>query len=163
MKRAVLGLLGWAAVVFTAAGVGAVASARAADFYHSLVRPVWAPPAEWFGPVWTTLFVLMALAAWLVWRPKGFGGAPVALGLFVLQLVFNAAWSWLFFDKKWGALAFLDILVLWVLIAATTALFWRRRPLAGALLVPYLGWVTFALFLSRAVWRLNPALLGGGA
>ncbi|TXH21804.1 MAG: tryptophan-rich sensory protein [Elusimicrobia bacterium] len=162
MKRAVLGLLGWGALVFAAAGVGAVASARAADFYLGLVRPVWAPPAEWFGPVWTTLFVLMALAAWMVWRPKGFRGAAVALSLFVLQLFFNAAWSWLFFVKKWGALAFLDILVLWVLIAATAILFWRRRPLAGFFLLPYLGWVSFAVFLSRAVWRLNPAVLGGG-
>lgn len=162
MKRQALGLLGWGAVVFAAAGIGAWASIDAGNFYLGLIRPTWAPPATWFGPVWTVLYVMMALAAWLVWRPGGFWKAPVALGLFAVQLIFNAAWSWLFFVKKWGALAFLDIVVLWVMIALTTALFWRRRPLAGALLLPYLGWVSFALVLSRVVWRLNPAALGGG-
>lgn len=162
MKRQSLGFLGWTAIVFSAAGVGAWASVDAGNFYLTLVRPTWAPPGSWFGPVWMTLYALMAVAAWLVWRPGGFWGAPVALALFVVQLVFNAAWSWLFFVKKWGALAFLDILVLWCLIALTAALFWRRRPLAGFLLLPYLGWVSFAVFLSRAIWRLNPVLLGGG-
>lgn len=161
MKRQALGLLGWAAVVFSAAGVGAWASIDAGSFYLNLVRPTWAPPAAWFGPVWMTLYGLMTLAAWGVWRKGGFWHAPVALSLFVLQLVFNAAWSWLFFVKKWGALAFLDILVLWGLIALTAALFWRRRPVSGILLLPYLGWVSFAVFLSRAVWRLNPGVFGG--
>jgi tryptophan-rich sensory protein len=110
--------------------------------------------------VWTFLYILMALAAWLVWRVDGFRPARTALTLFLLQLALNALWSWLFFGWHRGALAFGDILLLWVLIAATLVAFWRTRPLAGALLVPYLLWVSFAAALNYSVWRLNPQVLG---
>jgi tryptophan-rich sensory protein len=154
------GLAGWLLGSFAAAAAGGVASANAGDFYQQLVRPGWAPPPWLFGPVWSVLYLLMGIAAWLVWRERGFRGARAALTLFIVQLAANALWTWLFFAWRLGALAFGEILLLWVLIAATIAAFWRVRPLAGALLLPYLLWVTFAAALTFAVWRANPGLLG---
>ena len=153
------GLILWFAVCFVAAAVGAAASVQAGTFYSELIRPGWAPPASVFGPVWTMLYAMMAVAAWLVWRRRKSPLVRMALFLFVLQLVLNALWSWLFFGWKLGALSFLDILVLWTLIVATLALFWRIAPLAGVLLIPYLGWVTFASVLNYQIWRLNPLVL----
>src|SRR5689334_17737146 len=92
-----LGLVGWLAVTFVAAACGAIASIAAPAFYAQLARPSWAPPAGVFGPVWSTLYLLMAVAAWLVWRERGRRMRGVALGLYVAQLVVNALWSWLFF------------------------------------------------------------------
>lgn len=102
----------------------------------------------------------MAIAAWLVWRSGGFSANRIALSFFLAQLVLNALWSWLFFAWHLGGLAFADIVVLWVLIAATLVSFWRARPLAGALLIPYLLWVSFASALNYSVWQLNPQVLG---
>jgi benzodiazapine receptor len=158
--RRLAGLLGWLGVSFAAAAIGGFASANAGDFYVRLIRPDWAPPGWLFGPVWTILYLLMGVSAWLVWRERGFRGAPVALGLFLAQLAANALWTWLFFAWRLGAVAFIEVLQLWVLILATTIAFWRIRPLAGALLLPYLGWVGFACALTLATWRLNPTLLG---
>ena len=155
-----LGLIGWLGTCFIAAAIGAAASVRADSFYAGLVRPEWAPPAWLFGPVWTTLYALMALAAWLVWRVGGFGAARGALALFLLQLALNALWSWLFFAWHRGALAFADIALLLALILATMIAFWRIRPLAGALLLPYFLWVCFAAALNYSVWQLNPQVLG---
>ena len=155
-----VGLIGWLAASFASAGIGAIASANAAAFYGRLTQPAWAPPASVFGPVWSTLFVLMAVAAWLVWRRHGFHGAAPALRLFVVQLLANALWSWLFFRWQLGAAAVAEIVVLWLLIVATIVLFWRLHRLAALLLVPYLAWVSFAAALTFTVWRLNPALLG---
>lgn len=159
-KQQFLGLAGWLVLVFAAAAVGAVASARAAEFYASLVRPSWAPPASVFGPVWTLLYLLMGIAAWLVWRERPVRAVGGPLALFVVQLALNALWSWLFFAWHQGRWAFVDIIVLWLLIVATVIAFWRVRPLAGALLLPYLAWVSFATALAFETWRLNPALLG---
>lgn len=159
-KRQVVGLIAWLALCFVAAGIGAVASVRASSFYLSLVRPTWAPPASVFGPVWTALYTLMAIAAWLVWREAGFRHARSALLLFIAQLTLNALWSWLFFAWHLGAAAFIDVVLLWILITATLVAFWRIRPLAGVLLVPYLLWVSFAMALSYSVWQLNPQVLG---
>jgi tryptophan-rich sensory protein len=113
-----------------------------------------------FAPVWTTLYALMGIAAWLVWRVDGFRAYRSALTFFLVQLAINALWSWLFFAWHFGALAFADIVVLWLLIIATIVSFWRVRPLAGALLVPYLLWVSFAAVLNFSVWQLNPQVLG---
>lgn len=154
------GFIVWMILAFIAAGFGAAASVHAASFYAQLVSPPWAPPAWVFGPVWTTLYVLMGFAAWLVWRVGGSAEAKPALVLFLFQLVLNALWSWLFFAWHLGAWAFLDVVVLWVLILATVIAFWRVRPIAGVLLVPYFLWVSFALVLNYSVWQLNPALLG---
>lgn len=155
----VLGLLGWAAITFVAAAAGTTGSLNAPDFYGSLDRPAWAPPAAVFGPVWTVLFAAMALAAWLVWKERGFAGARQALTLYVAQLAVNALWSWLFFAWRQGALALLDIVLMAILVAATIVAFWRVRPLAGALLVPYLAWIGFAAALNYAVWQRNPGVL----
>ena len=160
-SRQILGLTAWLLVCFGAAAVGGAASARAGDFYAQLVRPAWAPPSWLFAPVWTLLYLMMAVAAWLVWRTRGFAGARGALTLFLVQLALNALWTWLFFAWRLGAAAFAEILLLWVLIAATAFLFWRVRPVAGLLLLPYLAWVTFASALTFAVWRGNPGVLGG--
>jgi len=151
------GLLGWLLAAFAAGAVGAIASVDAASFYAQLQKPSWAPPAAVFGPVWSTLYVLMGIAAWLVWRTSRPTGA--ALGVFAAQLVANALWSWLFFAWHRGALAAIEVLVLLALIVATVVAFWRCSRLAAALMIPYLLWVAFASALTWAVWRGNPALL----
>ena len=155
-----LSLLAWIALVATAAATGTIASLDAADFYSRLRRPDWAPPSSVFGPVWTLLYIAMAIAAWLVWKVRDTTLARVGLSLFVAQLALNALWSWLFFAWHRGALAFADILVLCVLVGATVVVFWRVRPMAGALLVPYFVWLLFAAALNFAVWTRNPDLLG---
>lgn len=155
----ILGLAGWLAVSFAASAVGAVASIQAKSFYNQLVQPGWAPPPGIFGPVWTVLYTLMGIAAWLVWRTGGFGVNRQALIVFLLQLAFNALWSWLFFAWHLGVLALADTVVLWLLIVATLISFWRVRPLAGALLIPYLLWVSFASVLNFSLWQLNPQVL----
>jgi len=154
------GLLGWLAATFAAGSVGAIASSRAATFYGQLSQPRWSPPAWLFGPVWSVLYIAMAVAAWLVWRERGFRGAPTALGLFVVQLIANALWTWLFFVLHQGALSLAEIVVLWLLIAATISRFWPIDRLAALLLVPYLAWISFASALTLSLWRLNPAVLG---
>ncbi|MGB5440094.1 MAG: TspO/MBR family protein [Gammaproteobacteria bacterium] len=160
MQKQILGLAGWLVLCFAASAVGAVASIQAGSFYAQLAQPVWAPPPWVFGPVWTVLYALMGIAAWLVWRCGGFRANRQALGLFLLQLAFNAVWSWLFFAWHLGVLSLADILVLWILIVATLVSFWRVRPLAGALLIPYLLWVSFAAALNYSLWQLNPQVLG---
>ena len=155
-----LGLAGWLLASFAAAAMGGLASVNAAGFYGDLVRPPWAPPAWLFGPVWSVLFLLMGVAAWLVWRDHGFRGAGAALKLYLAQLLANALWSWLFFAWRQGAFAFAEVVVLWSLIAATIFSFWRLHRLAALLLVPYLAWVSFAAALNFVLWRLNPVVLG---
>ena len=160
-SKLIAGFVGWLAVSFVAASIGSAASIRAGSFYsQELVRPEWAPPPDLFGPVWTILYALMGIAAWLVWRSGGFRAARAALTLFLVQLALNALWSWLFFGWHQGALAFADIVFLWVLIVGTLIAFWRISALAGALLIPYLLWVSFATALNYSVWQLNPQILG---
>jgi tryptophan-rich sensory protein len=154
-----LALVGWIAATLAAGGVGGAASAGAADFYAELARPAWAPPGWLFGPVWTVLYVLMGIAAWLVWRERGWAGARAALLLFAAQLACNALWTWLFFTWRRGGLALAEIVVLAALIVATMVAFARVRALAAVLLVPYLAWVLFATALTASVWRRNPGLL----
>lgn len=159
-KSKLLGLAGWLGLSFATAALGAAASVNAGTFYAELVRPAWAPPGWLFGPVWSCLYLMMGVAAWLVWRERGFRAAALPLGLFIVQLAANALWSWLFFVWKRGALAFVEVLLLWVLIVATIVTFRQVRPLAAGLLLPYLVWVTFASALTWAVWQRNPGLLG---
>jgi len=154
-------LAAWLLVTFVAAALGAWASRGAPEFYAQLVKPDWAPPAGVFGPVWTLLYLLMGIAAWMVWRLRGFSTAPRTLTLYLAQLAANALWSWLFFGWHLGAAAFYEVIVLWLLVVATVVTFWRARRVAGVLLLPYLAWVTFASALTFAVWQRNPALLGG--
>jgi translocator protein len=151
--RGAAGLLFWIALCFAVAWFGA-RYAPGPD-YGQLVKPAWTPPPWLFAPVWSALYLMMALAAWLVWLPGGVGGARGPLALFVVQLVLNGLWSWLFFGLQRRGLAFVDVVLLWFAILVTMVAFWSRRPLAGALLIPYLGWVGFAAALNLAVWRLN--------
>ena len=152
-----LALSGWLLLVFAAAALGAIASVDAASFYALLDKPSWAPPASLFGPVWTVLYLMMGVSAWLVWRSAGRRRA--ALALFGLQLAANALWSWLFFAWHRGALAAVQVLVLLALIVCTVAAFRRCSHAAAALLLPYLAWVAFACLLTWSVWQRNPALL----
>ncbi len=148
-----MGLLAWLALCFGAAWFGSLFAPG--EWYESLVKPWWTPPNWIFGPVWALLYVLMAVAAWLVWRAHGFSGAPVALGLFVGQLALNAAWSWLFFGLERPALALVGLVALWGALGGTMVAFWRLQALAGLLLAPYIIWVSFAAALNYALWRLN--------
>lgn len=155
-----LGLAAWLAATLLTGAIGAIASIDAAAFYARLNKPDWAPPATVFGPVWSTLFVLMGIAAWLAWREPPTPQRARALALFAAQLGVNALWSWLFFAWHRGGLAFADVLLLVVLIAATAAGFWRVSRMAALLLLPYLLWVAFASALTWSVWQANPLLLG---
>jgi len=157
--KQILALAGWLLVTFSAAAIGAVASATAGTFYAQLVRPTWAPPAWLFGPVWSVLYALIGIAAWLVWRAHGFRGATTALTLFLVQLAANALWTWLFFAWHQGGLALAEILLLCLLIVSTIVAFWRLHVPAAVMLLPYLAWVVFATALTLSLWQLNPLLL----
>lgn len=154
------GLAAWLVVCALSAALGAIASVEARSFYVQLQQPEWAPPGWVFGPVWTLLYTMMALSAWLVWRRMCWGKRP-ALSLFLLQLVPNTLWSWLFFKWHLGLAALIDVLLLNALVAITIVLFWKQQRLAALLLVPYQCWILFAACLNWAVWQLNPVALGG--
>ena len=153
MKHPAIGLILWIVLSMAAGWVGS--RFVPGEWYAVLAKPSWNPPSSVFAPVWSTLYVLMGIAAWLVWRKVGFAGAPVALGLFVVQLVLNSLWSYLFFGIHQPGAAFVDIVVLWLVILATTIGFWRVSVPAGVLLLPYLCWVGFASVLNLQLWRLN--------
>jgi translocator protein len=149
------GLIVWLLVSLATGAIGALSTRNAREFYGGLVKPTWAPPGWLFGPVWTVLYVLMGIAAWLVWRTAGWAGAASALTLYLAQLVCNASWSWVFFAWRRGALALADIVLLLGLIVATIVAFARVDRLAAVLLLPYLAWVMFATALTYALWRSN--------
>jgi benzodiazapine receptor len=149
-----LALVGWLGLCFAASASAVFVSTG--DWYASLSKPSWNPPSWVFGPAWTLLYILMAVAAWLVWREGGWRAQGRALRLFLLQWFLNALWTPLFFGLHRPGLAFAEIALLWLAIAATLWSFWRVRKLAGVLLVPYLAWVSFAAALNFTIWRLNP-------
>ncbi len=151
--RSASALIGWVALCFLAATGGAFF--LPGQWYASLNKPSWNPPGWIFGPVWSALYAMMAIAAWLVWRRGGFAAQRSPLRWFVVQLALNAIWTPLFFGLHAPGWAFAEILMLWLAIAATVVAFWRvSRPAAG-LLVPYLLWVGFASWLNYTLWRLN--------
>lgn len=155
-KRQVLGLVVLLVLCFGAAGIGgAVTSPQIGNWYATLSKPSWNPPNWVFGPVWSVLYLCMAVAAWLVWRQKGLAGAGGPLTLFGVQLALNTLWSCLFFGLHSPGVAFAEIILLWVAIVATTIAFWRRSVPAGLLFVPYLVWVTFAALLNFTLWNMN--------
>lgn len=125
------------------------------EWYASLQKPSWNPPGWVFGPVWTALYTMMAVAAWLVWKRGGFSAQRRARALFCAQLILNAAWTPLFFGLQQPGLAFAEIVVLWLAIAATLVAFHRVSRAAAWLLAPYLAWVSFAAALNFTLWRLN--------
>ena len=156
MRGKVLALIVCGVSCYGAAAVGGLFTARAvADWYPTLAKPSWTPPSWVFGPVWTVLYGMMALAAWLVWLRRGRRPWGAAVVVFVVQLVLNAAWSPLFFGLHRPGIAFVDIAALWAALAVTVWLFFRVRWAAGVLLAPYLLWVSFAGALNFAIWRLN--------
>lgn len=164
LAQQLIGLAVAVAFSFGVAAVGSIASTQAGSFYTELQRPAWAPPAWLFGPVWSALYLAMAVAAWLVWRSaRPWQAATGALVLYVVQLAANALWTWLFFGWQLGAWAMADVVLLALLIVATMTAFRRHSLPAALLLVPYLAWVLFAAALTWSIWRMNPLLLGSGA
>ncbi|HVZ55329.1 MAG TPA: TspO/MBR family protein [Chitinophagaceae bacterium] len=125
-------------------------------WYQSLRKPAWNPPSWLFGPVWTTLYILMGIALYLVWKaPVGETLRRPALGLFAVQLAFNFCWSFIFFRLHQPGWALAEIVLLWFLILATILAFGRISSLAAWLLVPYISWVSFASLLNYTIWQLN--------
>lgn len=149
----VAGLCGWMALCFAAASPGVFF--MPGDWYASLQKPSWNPPGWIFGPVWSALYAMMGVAAWLVWKRGGFPAQGKALGLFLGQLALNALWTPLFFGLHLPGPAFAEIILLWLAIAATLIAFRSVNRTAFWLLVPYLAWVTFAAFLNGTLWRMN--------
>jgi benzodiazapine receptor len=147
-------LCGWVLLCFAAATPGALWPPG--EWFAALQKPAWNPPGWIFGPVWSALYTLMAVAAWLVWRRGGFAAQGRPLGAFLAQLALNALWTPLFFGLHWPGAAFAEILLLWLAIAWTIAQFWRVQRAAAWLLAPYLAWVSFAAVLNGTLWRLNP-------
>ena len=149
-------LAGLLALCFTAAlAGGAITSTSVNGWYQTIAKPAWTPPDWVFGPVWTALYFMMAIAAWLVWWQVGWPAARVPLGWFAAQLVLNVAWSAIFFGLHSPGAAIVEIGLLWLAIAGTLVTFWRRSVPAACLLVPYLAWTSFAAVLNFAVWKLN--------
>ena len=146
------GLVPFGLAVAAAALIGGLGVAGTATEYQSLDRPSWAPPSQLFGPVWTILYAMIAVAGWLVWRRTGW---TTALTVYAVQLVLNAAWTPIFFGFGRYGLALVDIVVLWLLIGATVLLFRRVSRAAAWLLVPYWAWVTYATALNAAIWHAN--------
>lgn len=149
-----IALPGFIAACFLAAMTGAFF--RPGEWYERLKKPPWRPPNWLFAPVWTILYVMIAVSGWLVWREAGFAGAALPLAVYALQLVLNAIWTPLFFGLHRPDLVFVDIVLVWLSIVATIVRFAPIHAGAALLLVPYLVWVTFATALNFAVWRLNP-------
>ena len=153
------GALLWGGLTLLTAVLGGLASTRAASFYAALRLPAWAPPAWVFGPVWSGLYLLMAVAAWLVWRHRHTVNGASGLLLYGVALLPNALWSWLFFNWQLGLWALVDVGLLWLLVGLTVGVFWRVRPGFGWLMLPLWAWVSFAGVLNAVVWWSNPALL----
>jgi tryptophan-rich sensory protein len=151
--RLAFALVGWLVLSFSAASLGAFF--MPGEWYATLKKPSWNPPDWIFGPVWSALYTMMAVAAWLVWKRGGFAAQRRPLTLFLVQLALNALWTPLFFGLHRPGLAFAEIVMLWLAIAATLAAFRPVSRPAAWLLVPYLAWVTFAAVLNFTVWRLN--------
>lgn len=147
---AVVGLIGFVIVTFCAPAFGVLAPPG--NWYAALNKPAWNPPAWIFGPVWTFLYLLMAVAAWMVWKRGGWG---VPLWLYLFQLALNAAWTPVFFGAHQIGMALAVIILLWISILVTMISFLRVTRVAGMMLLPYLAWVSFATFLNYTLWRMN--------
>jgi translocator protein len=143
-------------VTFLAAAIGSAATASSvSEWYLTLRKPSWNPPGWVFGPVWTLLYVAMAVAAWRVWRRAETGAARTTLWLYGAQLALNALWSILFFGLRRPDLALVDVVVLWGLLVVLLVRFARADRLAAALWTPYVAWVGFATVLNATIWQLN--------
>ena len=149
-------LIGFLAATFAAAAIGSSATfTNVKTWYPTLEKPAWTPPSGLFAPVWTALYVMMAVAAWRVWRMQTSPAARAVLRLYGAQLALNALWSVLFFGLRRPDLALIDIAGLWLLLVLALYHFWRADRIAGVLWLPYVLWVSFACVLNAAVWMLN--------
>lgn len=149
-----LSLLVFIAGAFLAASSGAIFKPDA--WYDALNKPSWQPPKWLFAPVWSVLYLMIAAAGWLVWRTAGWEGSQAAFVVYALQLLLNAGWSGFFFGLRRPDLALIECGFLWAAVVANTVLFFALVPLAGWLMVPYVLWVSFAMFLNWVICRLNP-------
>lgn len=152
-KSPLLGLVGWILICFSAAFTGMLI--RPDEWYANLDKPSWNPPSWVFGPVWLTLYFMMAFSVWMVWKRGGWGEQRKPLICFVTQLVLNAAWTPLFFGLHKPELALINILLLGLAIIITMITFWRVNSTAAYLLAPYLVWVGFASYLNYTLWVMN--------
>lgn len=156
----IIGLFVAIMICFGCAAMGSSATTpQLADWFANLKKPTWNPPNWLFAPVWTTLFIMMAVAAWLVWRNSWqsdrWAKSRLALSWFGIQLALNVGWSVLFFGFQRPGFALIEIVILWLAIAITGYLFARHSKIAAILMVPYLCWVSFASVLNWAIWSLN--------
>jgi tryptophan-rich sensory protein len=155
-KSDLTGLVVSILICFAVAGLGSLATnPEIPNWYQTIRKPAWTPPNWLFGPVWTLLYLAMAVAVWLVWKRAGWEANGGALWLFVIQLALNLAWSFIFFKFHNPAWAFVDIVFLWLAILVTIVRFAGISSAAALLLVPYLIWVTYAASLNFAIWRMN--------
>ncbi len=151
--KEIIRLILWILVSLSAGFIGS--KFMPGEWYRALQKPVFNPPGWVFGPVWTALYIMMGTAAWLIWKTPGDYRMTFPTAVFLIQLALNALWSYLFFGLQRPDLAFFEVSLLWIMILITMISFWKIRPLAGVLLLPYLLWVSFASVLNWAIWRLN--------
>ncbi|HZD47127.1 MAG TPA: TspO/MBR family protein [Silvibacterium sp.] len=155
-SHANLALIGWLALCFAVGGIASIFAARAIPtWYAALVKPPLNPPNHVFGPVWTVLYTLMAVSAWIVWKTRPSPCRRRGLRLFLVQLGLNLLWTWIFFGAHQTLTAFVDLAALWAAILLTILTFKKMSHTAAWLLAPYLAWVTFAGYLNFAIWKMN--------
>ena len=148
-----IGLVVSLVICFAVAGLGSLATTpNIPTWYATLNKPSWNPPNWLFGPVWTALYAMMAVAVWLVWKKVGWN---TAVTIFAIQLALNLAWSFIFFGFHQPGLAFLEIVLLWLAIAATVLMFFQVSEVSASLMIPYLLWLSFAAALNFTICRLN--------
>jgi tryptophan-rich sensory protein len=152
-NRSFVGLLGWLGLCFAAESTAVIF--LPGRWYSHLHKAAWTPPSYLFAPIWTVLYVLMAVAAWKVWREGGFRKQTFALGLFLVQLALNSAWSFVCFGTHALPLSVANMTLLWLAVLGTVRAFFAANRFAGWLLVPYLAFLTFAASLNVALWWLN--------
>jgi tryptophan-rich sensory protein len=151
-----ISLLLWLGICFTVAGIGGWLTAdEVTGWYRTLTKPAIAPPTWVYGPVWTLLYALMAIAAWQVWQSDHSLLRTRGITLFMVQLALNLAWSWMFFHEHEIGVALVDVILLWAVVGLTTLVFDRVAPSAAWLMLPYWAWLTFAAVLNIEFWRLN--------
>ena len=151
-----LGLAVCLCVVLVGGAIGIPLTSNAvATWYQDLLRPPWTPPGFVFAPVWTGLYLIMAFAAWMIWREDRAPDRRPALILFAVQFLLNIAWTPIFFGARLFALAAVEIVLLWFSVLFCILAFRRVRPLAAWIMLPYLAWVGFACLLNVSIWWLN--------
>ncbi len=156
LSREKVGLFAFIALCFLLSAAGGTITSTSVDtWFQALQKPSFNPPDWIFAPVWTILYLLMAISGWLVWRTVQLKQRRLGLFVFAVQLVLNFTWSLLFFGLQRVDLALINIIVLLLVIIANAILFWRVVPLAGILFIPYVLWVAYASVLNASIWMLN--------